>query len=239
MKNISMQEENNLFKCIPPEEWGRIAPHILPISLNIGAVLYESGDEMNNVYFPSTAVVSLFHELESGSSTEIAIVGSEGLVGISTFMGGDSCLSRAVAQSSGEAYMIKSNLLLQEFNSSLAVMHLFLRYTQALISQISQTAVCNRHHTLEQRFCRWLLLSLDRHKSNNIFMTHELIAEILGVRRQGVSQSALNIQKAGFIIYFRGQITVLNRQGLESRACECYQVVKKEYARLLPNITSS
>jgi hypothetical protein len=197
-------------------------------------VLYEPGGKMTHVYFPTTAIVSLLYELANGSSAEIAIVGFEGVVGISIFMGGDSTSSRAVVQSAGHGYRIKSNLLLDTFNHSKPIEHLLLRYTQALMTQMSQTAVCNRHHTLDQQFCRWLLLSLDRLKTNELIMTQELIANMLGVRREGVTEAASKVQKAGLISYSRGHITILDRAGLEKRTCECYKVVKVEYDRLLP-----
>ena len=192
-------------------------------------------DKANHLYFPTTAIVSLLYGLENGASAEIAVVGNEGCVGISLFMGGQSTLSSAVVQSSGKSYRINANVIMQEFNNAGPVMHLFLRYTQALITQMSQTAVCNRHHTLDQQFCRWLLLSLDRLTSNDLVMTQELIANMLGVRREGVTEAALKVQKAGLISYARGHIKILDRQGLERRTCECYQVVKTEYERLLPD----
>jgi CRP-like cAMP-binding protein len=191
--------------------------------------------KMSHVYFPSTAIVSLLYALENGSSAEIAVVGHEGLVGISIFMGGESTSSRAVVQSAGLGYKIKSSIILAEFNHAGPLMHLLLRYTQALITQMTQTAVCNRHHTLDEQFCRWLLLSLDRLPSNELIMTQELIANMLGVRREGVTEAALKVQKAGLIKYARGHISILDRAGLEHRTCECYQVVKSEYDRLLPN----
>lgn len=230
-----MQDESALFKSIPLDVWNRIAPHLESIDLPLGKVLYEPGAKMSHVYFPSTAIVSLLYALENGSSAEIAIVGCEGVVGISIFMGGGSTSSRAVVQSAGKGYRMRSNLILDEFNRSGPFMHLLLRYTQALITQMSQTAVCNRHHSLDQQFCRWLLLSLDRLPGNQLNMTQELIANMLGVRREGVTEAALKVQKAGFIQYARGHITILDRTGLEQRTCECYQVVKTEYDRLLPN----
>lgn len=234
MESKILRDRNYLFHSIPDPEWERLLPHIEPVSLPLGKVLYEPGTKMTHLYFPSTAIVSLLYALENGSSAEIAIVGNEGVVGISIFMGGDSTSSRAVVQSAGEGYRIKSSILKDEFNRAGPVMHLLLRYTQALITQMSQTAVCNRHHTLDQQFCRWLLLSLDRLTSNELIMTQELIANMLGVRREGVTESALKVQKAGFIKYARGHITILDRLGLEKRTCECYQVVKSEYDRLLP-----
>jgi CRP-like cAMP-binding protein len=193
---------------------------------------------MSHVYFPTSAIVSLLYELENGSSAEIAVVGFEGIVGISTFMGGESTSSRAVVQSAGLGYRMKTNLLLNAFEKSKPIEHLLLRYTQALITQMSQTAVCNRHHTLDQQFCRWLLLSLDRLKTNHLVMTQELIANMLGVRREGVTEAALKVQKAGLISYSRGHITIIDRSGLEKRTCECYKVVKEEYVRLLPEALS-
>ena len=230
-----LKDQNYLFHSIPSEEWERLLPLIEPVDLPLGKVLYEPGMKMSHVYFPTTAIVSLLYALENGSSAEIAIVGNEGIVGISIFMGGESTSSRAVVQSAGKGYRIKSSVILAEFNRGGPLLHLFLRYTQALITQMSQTAVCNRHHTLDQQFCRWLLLSLDRLTSNELVMTQELIANMLGVRREGVTEAALKVQKAGFIKYSRGHITILDRVGLERRTCECYQVVKDEYSRLLPD----
>jgi CRP-like cAMP-binding protein len=190
---------------------------------------------MSYIYFPTTAIISILYELANGSSAEIAVVGFEGVIGISAFMGGGSTLSRAVVQSAGVGYKIKSNTLVNSFNNSPPIQHLLLRFTQALITQMSQTAVCNRHHTLDQQFCRWLLLSLDRLKTNELIMTQELIANMLGVRREGVTEAASKVQKAGFISYRRGHITILDRAGLEKRTCECYKAVKVEYDRLLPD----
>jgi CRP-like cAMP-binding protein len=235
MKAESLKNQNDIFHSIPDAEWGRLLPHIEPVELPLGMVLYEPGTKMRHVYFPSTAIVSLLYALEDGSSAEIAIVGREGVVGISIFMGGESTSSRAVVQSAGLGYRIHASLILQAFNESGPVMHLLLRYTQALITQMSQTAVCNRHHTLDQQFCRWLLLSLDRLSGNELVMTQELIANMLGVRREGVTEAAVKAQNAGLIRYARGHITVLDREGLEQRTCECYRVVKLEYDRLLPN----
>ena len=223
---------------MPEEDWVRVLPHLEKVALPLGKVLYEPGTKMSHVYFPTSAIVSLLYELENGSSAEIAVVGFEGIVGISIFMGGNSTSSRAVVQSAGHGYRMKSDLLLDAFNKSKPIEHLLLRYTQALISQMSQTAVCNRHHTLDQQFCRWLLLSLDRLKTNHLVMTQELIANMLGVRREGVTEAALKVQKAGLISYSRGHITIIDRAGLEKRTCECYKVVKKEYDRLLPDALS-
>jgi CRP-like cAMP-binding protein len=202
--------------------------------MRLGDVLYESGSELRHVYFPTTAIVSLLYVMLDGASAEIAVVGNEGIIGVALFMGGETMPNRAVVQSAGHAYRLKGQLLKQEFNRSGELQHLLLRYTQALLTQMAQTAVCNRHHSLDQQLCRWLLLSLDRLPSNELVMTQELIANMLGVRREGVTEAAGNLQKAGLIAYRRGRITVLDRAGLEARACECYAVVKKEFDRLLP-----
>lgn len=234
MTLTQLKDQNWLFHSIPEDAWTRLASHIEPVDLPLGKVLAESGCKMTHLYFPSTAIVSLLYALENGSSAEIAVVGNEGCVGVALFMGGLSTLSRAVVQSAGQGYRIKAGSIMDEFNRSGAVMHLFLRYTQALLTQMSQTAVCNRHHSLDQQFCRWLLLSLDRLQSNELVMTQELIANMLGVRREGVTEAALRVQQAGLIRYARGHITILDRTGLEQRTCECYQAVKTEYERLLP-----
>jgi len=200
----------------------------------LGAVLYEPGITLTHVYFPTTAIVSLLYVMENGGSAEIAVVGNEGIVGVSLFMGGESTPSRAVVQSAGTGFRLKAQIMKNEFYRAGPVLHLLLRYTQALITQMSQTAVCNRHHTLDQQLCRWLLLSLDRLQGNELVMTQELIANMLGVRREGVTEGALKLQQAGLIRYARGHITVIDRPALEKRSCECYLVVKKEYDRLLP-----
>ena len=200
----------------------------------LGKVLYESGATLSHVYFPINAIVSLLYVMENGASAEIAIVGNEGLVGISLFMGGESTPSRAVVQSAGQGYRLRAHAMKDEFNRAGPVLHLLLRYTQALITQMTQTAVCNRHHSLDQQLCRWLLLSLDRLDGADLVMTQELIANMLGVRREGVTEGALKLQEAGLIRYHRGHITVLDRPRLEQRTCECYAVVKREYDRLLP-----
>jgi CRP-like cAMP-binding protein len=200
----------------------------------LGQVLYESGAMLSHVYFPTTAIVSLLYVMENGASAEIAVVGNEGLVGISLFMGGESTPSRAVVQSAGHGLRLKAQWMKDEFSRAGPVLHLMVRYTQALITQMTQTAVCNRHHSLDQQLCRWLLLSLDRLRANELVMTQELIANMLGVRREGVTEAALKLQQAGLISYARGHISVLDRPGLEKRTCECYMVVKKEYERLLP-----
>lgn len=224
---------------MPASEQQRWLPQLEPIDLALGQVLYESGASMSYVYFPTNAIVSLLYVLEDGASAEIAVVGFEGLVGISIFMGGGSTPSRAVVQSAGSGYRMRAEAMKEEFARSGPVMHLLLRYTQALITQMAQTAVCNRHHSLDQQLCRWLLLSLDRLQGNQLVMTQELIANMLGVRREGVTEAALKLQKSGLISYARGHINVLDRAGLERRTCECYEVVKKEYTRLLPPYTAS
>jgi CRP-like cAMP-binding protein len=225
---------NYLLAALPPQEWNRWAPLLELVDMPLGEVLYESGVALNHVYFPITAIVSLLYVMENGASAEIAVVGNEGIVGVSLFMGGESTPSRAVVQSAGLGCRLKAGLMKTEFNKGGATLHLLLRYTQALITQMAQTAVCNRHHSLDQQLCRWLLLSLDRLQGPELVMTQELIANMLGVRREGVTEAALKLQKAGLIQYTRGRITVLNRAGLESRTCECYAVVKREYERLLP-----
>jgi CRP-like cAMP-binding protein len=225
---------NLLLNALPATDYQRLAPHLEHVALKLGDVLYEPGGRMRYVYFPTTAIVSLLYVMEDGASAEIAIVGNEGILGISLFMGGESTPSRAVVQSAGYGYRMKAPLLKEEFGRFGTVMHLLLRYTQALITQMSQTAVCNRHHTVDQQLCRWLLLSLDRLDSNELTMTQELIANMLGVRREGVTEAAGKLQSAGLVSYRRGKITVLDRAGVEARSCECYQVVKKEFDRLLP-----
>ena len=225
---------NRLIAALPDADWQRWQSHLEPIELPLGLVLYESGITIAHVYFPTTAIVSLLYVMEDGASAEIAVAGNEGLVGISLFMGGESTTSRAVVQSAGRGFRLKASVLKSEFNRAGPVMHLLLRYTQALITQMAQTAVCNRHHSLDQQLCRWLLLSLDRLQGNELVMTQELIANMLGVRREGVTEAALNLQRLGLIRYARGHITVLDRKGLEERTCECYSVVKREYDRLLP-----
>jgi CRP-like cAMP-binding protein len=226
--------KNHLLAALPDNEWQRWLPQLESVTLPLGQVLYESGDTLSHVYFPTTAIVSLLYVMENGASAEIAVVGKEGIVGISLFMGGESTPSRAVVQSAGHGFRLKAQMMKTEFNRAGPVLHLLLRYTQALITQMAQTAVCNRHHSLDQQLCRWLLLSLDRLDDNELMMTQELIANMLGVRREGVTEGALKLQHAGLISYSRGRITVLDRPGLEKRTCECYAVVKKEYDRLLP-----
>ena len=226
--------QNQLLAALPDDEWQRWQPHLELAQLPLGTVLYESGGTLNNVYFPTTAIVSLLYVMENGDHAEIAMVGQEGLIGVSLFMGGGSTPSRAVVQSAGAGFRLNAVVMKEGFERGGPVMHLLLRYTQALITQMAQTAVCNRHHTLDQQLCRWLLLSLDRLPGNELTMTQELIANMLGVRREGVTEAAMNLQKVGLIRYSRGRITVLDRPGLERRSCECYAVVKKEYDRLLP-----
>jgi CRP-like cAMP-binding protein len=230
---------NRLLAALPDAEWARWLPHLESVEMPLGKVLYESGTRLAHVYFPTTSIVSLLYVMEDGASAEIAVVGHEGIVGISLFMGGESTPSRAVVQSAGQGFRLNASLMMQEFNRAGPVLHLLLRYTQALITQMAQTAVCNRHHSLDQQLCRWLLLSLDRLRSNDLVMTQELIANMLGVRREGVTEAAGHLQDAGLIRYRRGRITVLDRAGLESRTCECYAVVKKEYDRLLPSATAT
>ncbi|NRF70191.1 Crp/Fnr family transcriptional regulator [Aquincola sp. S2] len=225
---------NQLLAALPAAEWGRWLPSLEAVDMPLGKVLYESGMAMTHVYFPTTSIVSLLYVMEDGASAEIAVVGNEGLVGIALFMGGETTPSRSVVQSAGKGFRMPGHLLKAEFNRSGPVLHLLLRYTQALITQMAQTAVCNRHHSLDQQLCRWLLLSLDRLDATELVMTQELIANMLGVRREGVTEAASNLQRAGLIHYRRGHITVLDRPGLEQRTCECYAVVKKEYDRLLP-----
>jgi CRP-like cAMP-binding protein len=224
-----------LLAALPDAEWQRWHPQLEAVELPLGKVLYESGSTLKHVYFPTTAIVSLLYVLENGSSAEIAVVGNEGIVGVSLFMGGESTPSRAVVQSAGQGFRLRAQSMKDEFDRAGPVLHLLLRYTQALITQMSQTAVCNRHHSLDQQLCRWLLLSLDRLHSSDLVMTQELIANMLGVRREGVTEAALKLQRAGLIKYARGHIAVLDRPGLEQRSCECYAVVKQEYDRLLPD----
>lgn len=229
---------NELLAALPDAEWRRWLPQLEAVEMPLGQVLYEAGSTLSHVYFPTSSIVSLLYVMENGASAEIAVVGHEGIVGISLFMGGESTPSRAVVQSAGRGFRLPSEAIKGEFNHSGPVMHLLLRYTQALITQMAQTAVCNRHHSLDQQLCRWLLLSLDRLQGNELVMTQELIANMLGVRREGVTEGALKLQQAGLIRYSRGRISVLDRQGLEARTCECYAVVKKEYDRLLPALVS-
>jgi CRP-like cAMP-binding protein len=228
--------QNNLLAALLDADFERLEPHLELIPMLLGDVLCESGGKLQYVYFPTTAIVSLHYLLESGGASEIASVGNESIVGVSIFMGGETTPSRAMVQTGGHGYRLKSHVLLEEFRSVGPVMRLLLRYTQALMTQVSQTAVCNRHHLVEQQLCRWLLLTLNRLPSNELTMTQELIANMLGVRREGVTEAAGKLQNYGFIRCRRGHITVLDRVGLESTVCECYAVVKKECARLLSDV---
>src|SRR6204780_3665216 len=231
--------QNQLLAKLPLSVQQSWFPQLELVDMPLGAVVYESGSTLSHVYFPSTSIISLLYVMQNRASAEIAVVGKEGIVGVSLFMGGDSTPSRGVVQSAGKGFRLAAEVMKNEFGNGGPVLHLFLRYTQALITQMSQTAVCNRHHSLDQQLCRWLLLSLDRLQSNQLVMTQELIANMLGVRREGVTEGALKLQKAGLITYARGHITVLDRPGLEKRSCECYSVVRKEYSRLLPSTMAS
>ena len=226
--------QNHLLAALPPAIQQRLFPMLELFPLPLGKVLYESGDTMRYVYFPTDSIVSLLYVMESGASAEISVVGEAGIVGVSLFMGGESTSSRAVVQSAGSAYRLAGQKLKDEFNRHSELMQLLLRYTQSLITQMAQTAVCNRHHSIDQQLCRWLLLSLDRLPDNKLTMTQELIANMLGVRREGVTEAAGKLQKLGVIDYCRGHITVLDRSKLEALSCECYAVVKRESDRLLP-----
>jgi CRP-like cAMP-binding protein len=228
-------KKNRLLVALPQAELQRWLAHLEYVELRLGEVLYEAGSTLSHVYFPTTAIVSLLYVMQNGESAEIAVVGNDGLVGVSLFMGGDSTSSRALVQSAGGAYRLTAQLMKEEFNRGGPVLHLFLRYTQALITQMVQTAACNRHHSLDQQLCRWLLLSLDRLQGTEMVMTQALIAHMLGVPLIGATEGALKLQTAGLIDYTQGRIRVLNRGGLEKRTCECYAVVKKEYDRLLPH----
>lgn len=228
---------NKLLAVLPPDIYERLQPRLELVPLKLGAVIYEAGGKQAHVYFPTDAIVSLLYVMKNGACAEIAGVGNEGLVGISLFMGGDTTPSRAVVQSAGHAYRLRAKLLKSEFEFGGALQHLLLRYTQALITQMAQTAVCNRHHSIEQQLCRWLLLSADRTPKKVLTITQELIANTLGVRREGVTEAAGKLQDAGLIEYSRGRITIVDRAGLEGRVCECYSVVKKEFDRLLPEAT--
>jgi CRP-like cAMP-binding protein len=234
MLELADLRKNHLLAALPDAEWARWAPLFERVQMPLGQVLYESGVALDYVYFPITSIVSLLYVMENGASAEIAVVGNEGLVGVSLFMGGESTPSRAVVQSAGLGCRLKAKIMKEEFDRAGPVLHLLLRYTQALLTQMAQTAVCNRHHSLDQQLCRWLLLSLDRLQGDELIMTQELIANMLGVRREGVTEGALKLQKAGLIRYARGHMTILDRKGLEARTCECYAVVKREYERLLP-----
>jgi len=228
--------QNHILAALPTEEFERLAGNLEFVPMLLGDILYEPGGQMQHAYFPTTAIVSLHYVMESGASAESAGVGNEGVVGISLFMGGDTTPSSAVVQTAGHAYRLAGRLLKQEFSRGGLMQGLLLRYTQALITQMFQTAACNRHHSVDQQLCRWLLLTLDRRASNDLVMTQELVASMLGVRREGITQAAGSLQDAGFISYRRGHISVLDRAGLESRSCECYAVVKKELGRLMSDV---
>jgi CRP-like cAMP-binding protein len=230
---------SKLLAALPSEIRERLRPQLELVSLELGASVYEAGGQQAYVYFPTNSIISLLNVMKNGSSAEIAIVGNEGLVGISLFMGGDTTPSRAVVQSAGHAYRLKLKLLKEEFENGGALQHLLLRYTQALITQMAQTAVCNRHHSVEQQLCRWLLLSADRLPTNELRMTQELVANMLGVWREGVTEAAGSLQAAGMIRYNRGHITILDRAKLERSVCECYAVVKREFERLRPDEVAS
>lgn len=234
MKTGPKPDDNHLLNALPQAERERVFPHLQLVAMPLGKVLYESGAALRHMYFPTDSIVSLLHVMLDGASAEIAVVGREGAVGVALFMGGQTTPSRAIVQSAGQAYRLSSDRLTDEFNRHGSLLHLLLRYTQSLLTQMAQTAVCNRHHSIEQQLCRWLLLSLDRLDSNELNMTQELIANMLGVRREGVTESAGRLQELGVIHYKRGKITVLDRPHLERLSCECYQVVKQETDRLLP-----
>ena len=236
MSSSQSPNQNHLLAALPTAEFERLAPHLELVPMRLGEMLYEPGGQLQHAYFPTTAIVSLHYVTESGASAEIASVGNEGVVGISLFIGGDTTPSSAVVQTAGHAYRLERHLLVQEFNRGGLMQGLLLRYTQALITQMFQTAACNRHHSLEQQLCRWLLVTLDRVPSGPLIMTQELVANMLGVRREGITEAAGKLQNAGIIRYRRGHISVLDRGGLESRACECYAVVKKELRRLLSDV---
>jgi len=224
---------NRLLAALPSDERERITPHLSPVTLPLGQVVYEPGDHVDHIYLPTTAIISMLYVMENGASAEIAVVGRDGLLGVALFMGGETMPNRAIVQSAGAAFRLSGEIVKDEFARGGATQRLFLRYTQALITQMAQTAVCNRHHSIAQQFCRWLLLSLDRLESNDLHMTQELIANMLGVRRAGVTETAKKLQDDGVIRYNRGVIEVLNRPALEAQVCECYRVVKRESDRLL------
>ena len=227
-------KDNRLLAAMPPPEYEELVGSLERVPMALGQAVYESGEPQGFVYFPTTSIVSLLYVLADGATAEIAVAGPEGLVGVALFMGGETTPSRAVVQSAGEGYRLRASVLKKEFERGGSLQHLLLRYTQALITQMAQTAVCNRHHSVDQQLCRWLLLSLDRLPDNRLVMTQELIANMLGVRREGVTEAAQKLQGEGLIRYSRGRITVLDRRRLEKRVCECYAVVKREYDRLLP-----
>ena len=230
----STPRQNHLLAALPEAIYERLLPSLELVPMPLGEVIYTSGSELPYLYFPTTCIVSLVYVMADGASAEIAVTGYEGLLGVAVFLGGHTAPNQAVVQSGGHAYRIRADVMKDEFDHGGPLQHLLLLYTQALIAQMAQTAVCNRHHSLDKQLCRWLLLSLDRLRSGELTMTQELIANMLGVRRQGVAEAARNLQKAGLIDYHRGRINVLDRPGLEARVCECYAVVKQEYDRLLP-----
>jgi CRP-like cAMP-binding protein len=236
LSRLNDPHQNHLLDALLNADYDRLSSNLELVELPLGEVLYESGEKLKYVYFPTTSIISLLYVMEDGSSAEIAVVGNEGILGISIFMGGETTPSRAVVQSAGHGYRMKAHLLKNEFNQAGPLQRLLLRYTQALITQMAQTAVCNRHHSVEQQLCRWLLLSIDRLSGNELNMTQELIANMLGVRREGVTEAAGKLHRAGLINYTRGRIVVIDRTGLEKRVCECYQVVKTEFDRLLPSL---
>jgi CRP-like cAMP-binding protein len=231
--------QNHLFRALPADARERVFPHLELVEMPLAHVLYESGDVMSHVYFPTDSIISLLYVMQNGASAEIAVVGNEGIIGIALFMGGETTPNRAVVQSAGYAYRLKGTVLKKEFHRAGALQHLLLRYTQGLLTQMAQTAVCNRHHTVSQQLCRWLLLSLDRLPTNKLTMTQELIANMLGVRREGVTEAAGKLQDLGLISYKRGRITVLDRPALETACCECYGVVRREFERLLPTVVAA
>jgi CRP-like cAMP-binding protein len=236
MRTSHSPNQNHLLAALPTAEFERLSPHLQPVLLPLGQMLYEPGGQLQHAYFPTTAVASLHYVMQSGVSAESAGVGNEGVVGISLFMGGNTTASSAVVQIAGHAYRLEGRVLKQEFDRAGLVQQLLLRYTQALMTQMSQTAACNRHHSVDQQLCRWLLLTIDRVPSREVIMTQELVASMLGVRREGITEAAGKLQQAGIISYRRGHISVLERSGLETRACECYAVVKKELGRLLSDV---
>ncbi|MBA3240749.1 MAG: Crp/Fnr family transcriptional regulator [Acidobacteria bacterium] len=232
-QRLHESEGNRLLAMLPGDEFERLQPHLEHVTFALGEVVYESGVQQSYIYFPTTAIISLLYMMENGSSAEMGVAGNDGLVGVALFMGGDSVPNRAVVQSAGDAIGMKTKVLREEFARGGTFQRLLLRYTQALMTQMSQTAVCNRLHTLEQQLCRWLLLSRDRLNTDELVMTQELIANMLGVRREGVTHAAQRLQESGLISYVRGRITILDRGGLEAAVCECYRVVRDEYERLL------
>lgn len=238
MNELHSPKQNRLLAALPPSEYERLAPHLALAPMPLGKVLHESGTQLNYVYFPTTSIMSLLYVMEDGATSETAVVGNEGMIGVTLFMGGETTPSKAVVQNAGYAYRMKKQQLKEEFDRSIPLRHLLLRYTQALLTQMAQTAVCNRHHSLDQQLCRRLLLNLDRLPTNDLTMTQELMANMLGVRREGVTEAAGKLRSAGLINYYRGHITVLNRPKLEDRSCECYAVVKKEFDRLLTSGTA-